>query len=165
MLTVKQWNWWKEFCWGWSWSESPPFSTGTNTERTVQSSLDRKLASMKSSDMAWAGVWKLKLLHNFCITLHVLFYSLATLWLRSITAMMLNTVVLGPLCSWGMYNLLMECFKGQRFPPYQDTAVVTVPVKSSQVFSSWLNKVGCTARDTLTLTIGRDLNGAKARNE
>lgn len=59
----------------------------------------------------------------------------------------------------------MYVLKGKYFQPYQDTAVRPVPVKSSQVFSSWLNRVGCTARDALTLTIGRALSGGKARNE
>lgn len=35
--------------------------------------------------------------------------------------------------------------------------MVSFPVNSSQVFSSWLNMVGCTVRDALALTIGRAL--------
>lgn len=55
----------------------------------------------------------------------------------------------------------LEWLKGKRSHPYQDTATVTAPV-SSQVFSSWLNMVGCTVRDALALTIGRALSAGKA---
>lgn len=81
-LMCKRWNGWKEFCWGWSWSEFPHFLTGSNSECAVQSSLDRKLASMKSSDMSWAGVWKLKLLHNIGapFTCSVLLFSYSNIF-------------------------------------------------------------------------------------
>lgn len=38
--------------------------------------------------------------------------------------------------------------------------MVSFPVNSSHVFSSWLNMVGCTVRDALALTIGRALIGS-----
>lgn len=38
--------------------------------------------------------------------------------------------------------------------------MVSFPVNSSHVFSSWLNMVGCTVRDALAFTIGRALIGS-----
>lgn len=113
-------NLWKELHWDWKWSEIPPFFTGSkNTECVVQSSLDRKLANMKSSDISWGKVWKADIelscvLHSIWI-FHVLFCSLTTLKLLRFSLRCFRDNGKYCILDQTLYNLPMEIYCKWRF--------------------------------------------------